>query len=127
IARKAGASTQEFGRIAREELGEKLTLALGQISGVRESELPRLTITPNIDLAIARLTENLKKQQDKIKTPVIDFFKELNEDISKTLRDGMVNGISDMMASLGEALATGANVLGSIGKSLLSTLAGLAQ
>lgn len=127
LAKQAGASTKVIERIGIDRLGETLNAALGQISGVKQSELLKVKITPTLDFDIATLTENLKKQQEKIKTPVIDFFSQLNSDITETLKGGIVNGISDMMASLGQALADGNNVLGAIGKSLVSTIAGLAQ
>lgn len=71
-----------------------------------------------------------KNLNAKLKVPLDDMekmFKTTSDNISKSLKTGLVDSISNTMSSLGDALATGGNILGALGNSLVSTLGNLAK
>lgn len=91
-------------------------------------------IIPNMEFTIPDMLSGLEKKIDinasrfknllaKLKTP----FEETSNAISDIMGNGLVSVISNSMSALGEALATGGNILGAIGKSLIGTLGGLAK
>lgn len=127
LAKKAGADATTLGRIAREELGEKLSLALGQFDtskfGKNQNTVKSdIKINPIISFDMKTLTDNLLKERDKLKTPLIDFASDLASDIEMYLNNAIPNSISTMLESMGEALVGGGNILKSAGASLLGGL-----
>src|SRR5690606_39093018 len=115
LARKAGASTQEFGRIAREELGEKLTLALGQSTGKAVS--PKITLTPVLD--IPKELPGLENYMKNMKAPFVNAFAEIEQEIGQILESGLENTVIGFASSIGEALVNGTSVIEAAGQSLL--------
>lgn len=124
LAQQAGASAKDLGRIAREELGEKLSLALGQSANIDP--------TKNVSLSgIFTMDEGAISEQMNVASKIItDKVNSLKTDFSNfTLDIGAMLGEMTIsaMSSLGEALASGTNVINAIGKSLVSTLGGIAS
>jgi uncharacterized protein YoxC len=130
LAKQAGADAIELGRIAREESGEILTLALGQIDGVKglktdKSIMKDFNITPNFSFDIQKVTENLHKMQDEMKKPIVDFSRGLAEDIEVYLNNAIPTAIGSLVESMATALADGGNILEAGGASLLGSLGGI--
>lgn len=130
LAKQAGAGAIELGRIAREESGEILTLALGQIDGVKglktdKSIMKDFNITPNFSFDIQKVTEDLHKMQDEMKKPIVDFSRGLAEDIEVYLNNAIPTAIGSLVESMAAALADGGNILEAGGASLLGSLGGI--
>lgn len=120
LAKEAGASATELGRIAREELGEKLSLALGQYD-LKDSISPITLSGINIDKDA--ILAQMKADLESIKAPL----SEITQDVFSIDIGGALAELgASAMQGLGEALASGANVVDVIGNALLSTLGGLA-
>lgn len=129
LAQQAGASAKDLGRIAREELGEKLSLALGQSSNIDPTKNVSLSGVLNIDKDA--ITAQMKAYSEIItkgvQTNIITPFDIAKEQIGQTLGDGLVGIVSNSFSALGDAIANGGDILGAVGKSIISTLGGLAK
>lgn len=121
LAKNAGASTKVIERLGIDKLGETLNAALGQISGVKQSELSRIKITPTLSFDMDALTKTLKNEQGKIKTPLIDFGKTLGDDMNEAIQSGVVNGLTSAMEALGNSLIDGSNGIEAVGAVLLGS------
>lgn len=122
LAKNAGASTKVIERLGIDKLGETLNAALSQISGVKQSELSRVKITPTLSFDMDALTTTLKNEQGKLKAPLIDFAGQLTEDVNNIIEQGVENSFASLASSIGEAMANGDNVLKAAGASLLGSL-----
>jgi hypothetical protein len=72
-----------------------------------------------VELNFKKFAKNLDDMKAKIE--------QTRNSISEILGSGFTSIIANSMSSLGEALATGGNILGAIGNSLVSTLGSLAK
>lgn len=118
LARKAGSSTEEFGRIAREEFGEKLSLALGQSTGTEVKP----TIKLGIDLDIPSSLPGLEKRLGEMKAPFINFFSEIETEIGQIFEGGIERTVAGFASSIGTALVEGGSFIEAAGKTLLGGL-----
>ncbi|MDM1294310.1 hypothetical protein HX021_08360 [Sphingobacterium sp. N143] len=93
------------------------------------SKMKPATADPSLDFTLPDIQPGdlninpLAKGLDDIKSR----FETTRDAIGEIMGDGLVSVISNSMSALGEALATGGNILGAIGDSLISTLGGLAK
>ncbi|WP_312364047.1 hypothetical protein [Sphingobacterium sp.] len=103
------------------KLQEQLDAVISKMKTQTASPLMDFTI-PKIEPKDLNIDVTAKALDDlKLK------FQETRDAISDIMKQGLVDIISNSMEALGEAIATGGNILGAIGKSLLSTLGSLAQ
>lgn len=124
MAAKAGASAKEFGRIAREELGEKLNTALNQFD-LKETK-PKIAF----DLSLNIDEQAISNQMHSALEIVNDKYAEVRssfESLTLELSNSIGQGVSDIASSIGNALATGENVFTAIGNSLIKGLGSLAK
>lgn len=120
LAKEAGASAIELGRIAREELGEKLSLALGQYD--LKDSIPAITLS-GINIDKDAILAQMKADLESIKAPL----SEITQDVFSIDIGGALAELgASAMQGLGDALANGASIVNTIGNALLSTLGGLA-
>lgn len=123
IAKKAGASTVQMATIMREQLGERLELALNQFD--LKTVKPKISIDTDIKIDTEAIGEQMKEASEKAQEEVQKLkssFDFLTIDLGAVLGDLA----SSAMEGLGQALANGVNLIDAIGKTLLSTLGGLA-
>jgi hypothetical protein len=80
------------------------------------------------DLSL-QLPEQMQGISDRIKeyTPVVwEAAQELADGMNSILTSGIASGISNMAAALGDALASGTNVLSAVGSALLGSIGSIA-
>lgn len=123
VAKKAGASQLEFQTIASANWVDNAIIQLDRFGDAfKENKLTKLTndaITIPIKIESYVAFDEFNKQFANAKMK----FEELSIDLSS----GLANTVSGMMSSLGEALATGGDVLGTIGVSLIKGLGDMAK
>tara|TARA_R110000823_G_scaffold70449_7_gene162474 strand:+ start:777 stop:2876 length:2100 start_codon:yes stop_codon:yes gene_type:complete len=81
------------------------------------------------DLSL-KLPEQMQGISDRIKeyTPVVwEAAQELADGMNSILTSGIASGISNMAAALGDALASGTNVLSAVGSALLGAIGSIAS
>lgn len=123
IAKKAGASTAQLATIAREQLGEKLALALNQFNLKEGKAKINFDATINLDSeAIGQQMDNAAKIVSEKAAGLKSSFEVLSFDLG-----GILGSIgASAIESLGDALANGSNIIDAIGKGLLASLGSLA-
>ena len=121
-ARLAGASVEEMATIASRELGQKLELALDQFTLTPKKPdfsglIGGITIPTTLKIGVdfSMLDERLKQVKANFEALTLDLG---------TL---VSSAIADMASSVGEALATGGNIIDTIGQSLIKILGNLAK
>lgn len=131
---KAGASLKELGLIAAEEVKQKLdvlktsmnTLFTDLTTGLKSY---KLTGVSNTEITMP-LRLNPVLADGKYETVTSDIGKkttELVDRVNSTLSTGISSGLSSMFSSVGEALASGGNVMEAIGNQLVAGLGNLAK
>lgn len=122
IAKKAGASTAQLATIAREQLGEKLALALNQFN-LKEIK-PKVVIDTEVKIDTDKIGEELSIA-NAIVTEKAAVLKSTIEGIVVDLGAALSEMTASAFQALGSALVNGDSVLKSIGSALLSTLGGI--
>lgn len=124
LAKNAGASLAELQTIASrqwvesalvqfDKLGDTIAKTIG-ITGLSKG------LSIPIDISISQETiDNFNSKFDNVKANIQGLVLDLQSAVS--------GGVSDMMSSLGSALANGENVMSAIGDGLLRDLGGLAK
>lgn len=121
-ARLAGASLEEMVTIASRELGQKLELALNQFSLTPKKPdfsglIGGITIPTTLKVGVdfKMLDDRLKQVKSNLEALTLDLGALVS------------SAITDMASSVGEALATGGNIIDTIGQTLIKTLGNLAK
>lgn len=121
-ARLAGASIEEMATIASRELGQKLELALNQFSLTPKKPdfsglIGGITIPTTLKVGVdfKMLDDRLKQVKSNLEALTLDLGALVS------------SAITDMASSVGEALATGGNIIDAIGQTLIKTLGNLAK
>lgn len=123
IAKKAGASTVQMATIMREQLGERLELALNQFD--LKAVKPKILIDTDINIDTDEIGQKMKVAVDKTQKEV-QKLKSSFDFLTIDLGSSLGEMASSAMEGLGQALANGVGVVDAIGKSLLATLGSLA-
>ena len=114
--------------ITRTELGNQLRNDAFKKLGSLASELaPALGKLQEIDLTKIIITPEIADIDDSKKTNFILALKDFNAEASAIITNGAVNGLGDIGFAIGEALATGGDVVKAAGKALLGGVATIAE
>jgi hypothetical protein len=109
-------------------LGDKAKEGLAQLTPILSEGITGLN--EKISPLAQKLNETAlsvipkKEQLDEKKQAYLETLNSLGSEIEGLLEGSLGNALADVGASLGEALATGQNVLSAVGTSLLNSLAG---
>lgn len=113
---KAKATQEEFQTIMSKQWVDKALLNFENIGkdAFKNSKLTDITEGLSVPISINPILNN--GEYDKVKSKLQDDLIEIGGVLSSS--------ISDMMSNIGNSLANGENILGAIGKSILSSLGG---
>lgn len=113
-ARKAGASIKELATISARQLGEKLSLALGQY----ELQGSSLKVPVGLDVTLPDELPGLTEALNRINGVAKASFEGINIELGSMLADTL----SSALSSVGDALNSGESIIKAVGRSLLSSL-----
>jgi hypothetical protein len=114
--------------IARTELGNQLrTEAFKKVQALASELGPALGKLQDIDLTKIIITPEIADIDESKKSKFITSLKDFNTAASEIITNGAVNGLGDIGFAIGEALATGGDVVQAAGKALLGGIATIAE
>ena len=129
IARKAGASQEQFQLIASKQWADKALLNFEKIGegGFSSDNLTTITggFTMPIKLNPVLNNGQYEKVISNIKLKAIELAKKFNEGFNEIINTTIADSIAEIAASIGGALASGDNLLKSVGSAMLGTLGGV--
>ena len=115
--------------IGRVELGNQLRDdANKKVEQLALSLLDVQKVGKNLDLSEGiTITPEIADIDDSKKSAFITSLKEFNDEASRIITSGAVQGLGDIGYAIGEALANGGNVVKAAGKALLGGIATIAE
>jgi hypothetical protein len=114
--------------ITQTELGNQLRNdALKKLNSLASELGPALGKLQDIDLSKIIITPEIADIDDSKKSKFITSLQEFNDEASRIITSGAVNGLGDIGFAIGEALATGGDVVKAAGKALLGGVATIAE
>lgn len=132
IVKKYGSNKDILNLAQQARQGEVLRAKMAQIAEeigkVQELAIKPLSTETSLIPSpekMAKDVENFNAQIDLMLNNTLERSKDFTKELNEILYGAINGGIADLADSIGGALMNGQNVLSSIGKSLLSTLAGV--
>ena len=126
VAKKAGATQLEFQTIASKQWADQALLNFKKVGdGFKTVGLEN--VNTNISMPIRLNPVLANGAYEKVTSDLGKQTTGLVDQVNNILSTGISNGLSGMFANIGEAMATGGNVMQAIGDSLVSGLGNLAK
>lgn len=128
-AKAAKATQEEFQTIMSRQWADKALLNFEKIgdSAFKGSNITKLSNGLNMPIELNPVLNNWKfeKVVSNLKSMAFELAKSFNEGFNEIINTSIADSIAEIAASIGGALASGDNLLKSVGSAMLGTLGGV--